>query len=83
MYDMNNIHDNDVYIIYWSNLLHDILNISKTNKILILVITLSCMDILKTSFLLLSGCSSMVVIRRLTSKIEIQKMIWCYGKLKR
>ena len=46
VYDIQNIHDNDLINIPELDLLHGIFNTSKTTKILILVIPLSYMSVL-------------------------------------
>ena len=81
VYDIQNIHDNDLINIPELDLLHGIFNTSKTTKILILVIPQSYMSVWinvearqYTYLSLLYGeCSSTILMRISTSKIKRKK----------
>ena len=81
VYDIKNIYDNDVINIPELNLLYDMFNPSKTTKMLILVIPLSCMSVWINAearqyislILLYSECSFTILMRIPTSKIKRTK----------
>ena len=66
---MKDIHNNDVNNIFKYNLLHDILNSSKRDKILTRVILLSYMGVL-IHVEVDSACRSTIVIRRRMPKLQ-------------